>query len=402
MTLKGYSEIDPLDLSSLSFPAAIWMIQAPPKTDLLSLLNTTMGFRTTLPQDKVYSLLGLATEDFASAARRPDYSKPANEVFCSIVKSIIQETQSLPVLREIDHGEQFLENMTSWVPPWASPEKTLNNLLEDGDSPSKADAGRALYISSSKYFTVISLMGILVDKTIYQSEIATKLMHLSHKTSQKEIWDAIAPRLGGASARYKTGHMMGMTFTQLVTQGIYPGEVSKVEALQYYLDAAVFWAQTGAVDLQQICTTEAQKLARCHEGNATTIGNSDSFKVASANAVGQLRIFLTADGYLGIGPPAMRVGDQVCILYGSGLPFILRALQTRYRLIGCCYVQGIMQGEAVKLKEADNQLSQIFEIIQVLRSRSSDRLHDASAASLYFITYPTHRCAKARVVTVAT
>jgi hypothetical protein len=49
----------------------------------------------------------------------------------------------------------------------------------------------------------------------------------------------------------------------------------------------------------------------------------------------------------------MQVGDQVFVVGGPDVPFILRqfdgdrtaSLQSGYRLIGDCYVHGIMDGE---------------------------------------------------------
>lgn len=45
------------------------------------------------------------------------------------------------------------------------------------------------------------------------------------------------------------------------------------------------------------------------------------------------RIFVTAKGRLGIGPPGTSVGDEVCILEGSAVPFVLRRWQDMTRLL---------------------------------------------------------------------
>jgi hypothetical protein len=53
----------------------------------------------------------------------------------------------------------------------------------------------------------------------------------------------------------------------------------------------------------------------------------------------------TATGFLGIAPQATLNGDQVCILGGSQVPFILRKSVTPYVMTGECYIHGIMDGE---------------------------------------------------------
>ena len=56
---------------------------------------------------------------------------------------------------------------------------------------------------------------------------------------------------------------------------------------------------------------------------------------------------MTENGYMGLGSP--KVGDEVWVLFGGDLPFILRPGpdDSSHTLIGDCYVQGIMNGEAM-------------------------------------------------------
>lgn len=49
----------------------------------------------------------------------------------------------------------------------------------------------------------------------------------------------------------------------------------------------------------------------------------------------------------------MEEGDLVVVLFGSGLPFVIRPQQhrsgqSRYFIIGHCYVYGVMDGEFVE------------------------------------------------------
>jgi hypothetical protein len=72
-----------------------------------------------------------------------------------------------------------------------------------------------------------------------------------------------------------------------------------------------------------------------------------------AEKVGSNRtLFVTMHGHLGMGPIEMQSGDQICILGGASMPFVLRKAvsddgEPFHRLIGECYVDGIMDGEAV-------------------------------------------------------
>jgi hypothetical protein len=57
--------------------------------------------------------------------------------------------------------------------------------------------------------------------------------------------------------------------------------------------------------------------------------------------------FITERGYMGLGDP--KVGDQVWVLCGGDIPFILRPSREplAHYLIRDCYVHGIMDGEAM-------------------------------------------------------
>jgi hypothetical protein len=70
------------------------------------------------------------------------------------------------------------------------------------------------------------------------------------------------------------------------------------------------------------------------------------------------RIALTKSGRLVLTPPLAKVNDLCCVLPGAPAPFLLRKAQNdRYRLVGACYIYGVMRGELMeevkegKLKE---------------------------------------------------
>jgi hypothetical protein len=69
------------------------------------------------------------------------------------------------------------------------------------------------------------------------------------------------------------------------------------------------------------------------------------------------RLFRTASNYLGTGPRSLRQGDEVWILNGGSLPFVLRRLPNgNSRLIGESFVYGVMHGEVMAMEQPRRQV----------------------------------------------
>lgn len=66
------------------------------------------------------------------------------------------------------------------------------------------------------------------------------------------------------------------------------------------------------------------------------------------------RPFLSHIDYLGMGPSYMRPGDMIVVLCGASVPFIVRPITVgRFRFLGECYCDGIMDGEITKRVEKE-------------------------------------------------
>lgn len=67
---------------------------------------------------------------------------------------------------------------------------------------------------------------------------------------------------------------------------------------------------------------------------------------------------MTDTGYIGLVPSSTEVGDEVHVLGGVTVPFVLRATAEtqKYTLIGDSYIHGIMDGEFVAGKDGVEDL----------------------------------------------
>ena len=60
------------------------------------------------------------------------------------------------------------------------------------------------------------------------------------------------------------------------------------------------------------------------------------------------RFFVAQNGDFGLGPQEMKVGDEVCVLYGSRVPCVVRLMGGYHAFIGECYLhnEDVMWGGA--------------------------------------------------------
>lgn len=80
-------------------------------------------------------------------------------------------------------------------------------------------------------------------------------------------------------------------------------------------------------------------------------------------AVTSRRLFLTANGFIGLGPADAAVGDTVCLLFGGSVMYAVRQEilgVSDCRFIGECYCHGIMNGEAVLMGQESHDLYYTF------------------------------------------
>jgi hypothetical protein len=71
---------------------------------------------------------------------------------------------------------------------------------------------------------------------------------------------------------------------------------------------------------------------------------------------GQTYMFCTTEsGYIAMVPELSQVGDIVCLIYGLDVPYVMRKVEGRFRLVGTSYVHGLMDGQGLDLPHEDEE-----------------------------------------------
>jgi hypothetical protein len=133
-TWKSYPRMMPEIGGGLLRAQIIWVQRPRPEEEprglLLGMLGTFSSFKATEPRDKIYALLNLTCEGLELETRpalRPDYRKPVVDVYCDVVRDLIQNpnmdpkytNQKLGILNQVFHFPDVAPaGFPSWVPRW--------------------------------------------------------------------------------------------------------------------------------------------------------------------------------------------------------------------------------------------------------------------------------------------
>lgn len=86
-----------------------------------------------------------------------------------------------------------------------------------------------------------------------------------------------------------------------------------------------------------------------HPGRSEIYDRIYRFKAALGTKLDSRRIFITREDRLGLGPHSLEEEDEIWVLAGANVPFVLRKLGNgNFALIGEAFVFGVVHGEAVK------------------------------------------------------
>ncbi|KAF9771064.1 hypothetical protein IL306_011319 [Fusarium sp. DS 682] len=282
------------------------------------------------PRDRIFALLNLAG-DKAHFDKFPDYTMTVEEVYRETACKVLQQG-TIELLMYCQRPKK-LPSLPSWVPDW-SMDVLHPNAQPAWNTPFKA-SGTYTSIPTFPQFDTAVFEGIYVDeiqeigatwdpnwlKPVNLAAVKQWLKSIRSFCDRSSRIRVGEERLDAA----RIGILDGTTWFYTVPyQGWGAQCAEAIESLQASsTDGA---AETGAASSKEgAWYTEA--LMRLHTR----------------------RSFLTSTGFVGVGPVDMQAGDEVCVLLGGKIPYLLRPQgDETYSLIGEVYVHGIMHGELFK------------------------------------------------------
>lgn len=333
------------------------------KSDLLSLLQVSRNCSCTDARNKVYAILGLL-QDESVLPLQANYSRPtkAGWVFLQAAAWHISTTKSLEILSHVDGMSAI--NMPSWVPDWTrkSPASlpAKFKVLKESSVPRFTSLDRQPLSSTATLNypldCVLQVTGqrcgtVWTDRRIFGKALvpSKSASHATHSYSREggghwlhnpsqnpgsrccgerlDFWGQILSLYPSAipSADFKADYT---TF-----QADIPPSFGGLCRNCFERDK-MYWQMIQRAGSRPECCCVFPKSSLRHFDK----DELEDF-LAKMNQYGMNRRIFGTDHSIGFGPMELKDWDEVWILEGARVPFILRRVDNHYKLVGACYVQ---------------------------------------------------------------
>jgi hypothetical protein len=337
------------------------------------LLTSFSHLKATQAVDKVYAILGLIT-DGSNKKFKPNYTKTPQGLFTELAWHFVESDDPFRVLYCAGIGfERKYEDLPSWVPDWTSSltggDLTLANPRYDAATFRASNRSRpkvsfcheqrqltvgALYVDEIAHLGGVCAQGDDNEDLVVDSNGSG---FYPERNKQEYRWHAEALHLATTYANpplRKSRDLREAFWRTLATDLEVTTRPASVAVGEMY----ACWVQT--VDLIEQRISEDGKLLPflADEFWKMTERANRWRAVMGQGCVGR-RFCVTKNGYLGLVPPRSEKGDLIWVILGASIPYVIRRKRERkgegheaglptYQLVGECYVDEMMDGEAIK------------------------------------------------------
>jgi hypothetical protein len=319
--------------------------------DAFSMMSFTRNQLATNPLDKLNAILGFLDPRIAPS---PIYGIDVPMLYRDLaIKWLLTTDKPLLVLAAANGGiESSYPSLPSWIPDWTQRDvprslasfDIFNTCGESRPEFSLSDCKSMLRIMGKKV-ALIKEVGepyTLAGPNVGIPESGVELVIQTRIQMRKwyQECDAIFSRNNQLEI---FEDRIDYYWRVLICNRTISGKIPESDVFKDFLAFAKFYGGDFLSDLRAPMSSDViqqQVNAGFYEG------------ILKYWCTGRV-FFAASNSRFGWAPRGTGVGDVVCVLFGSIVPFILRPLSApgQYRLIGECYLYDFMDGEAVNSNE---------------------------------------------------
>jgi Heterokaryon incompatibility protein (HET) len=350
------------------------------RKSMQEILMLTATAEASDPRDKVWAIRSVSRERLVEALR-PNYHLSACEAFANATRHMItHDERRIEVLHMAGIGwTRWQKDLPSWVPDYSCPrhsQNTMNSTLILGHI-----AYRAFYRAGNHYSWdlpaivragqfdphLVTITGLFVNKIVKvchglpATRSIWNSLTVGTYSDRKEVLSLfnnirnnICPSLipGTAYLNGKAVHT-SWTFDALWCTLIVGIDHQNREISHHQTDGRKLFDAFLALLLHTVSSQDDNPKIETFDRQLLEKARS---YVQVLDKLSDWTVFQTSQGYVGRGPPFLQKGDHICVFRGGDTPFVIRKASSLlfgmlynhiYRLVGECYVEGLMKKEAL-------------------------------------------------------
>ena len=368
-----------------------------PKEPVTALLYRLRSCEATDARDRVYAMWSFLPDSYSQILETPHYENEftASNLFRQVAKLELVHNHNMDFLGHAGLWQQSPDTIIpSWTADWSYRQLTHPLCVHDHDCLRKT--GTKLYRASRDLDGSATISGDLTALTT-QGKMLGEIMKLTNPfefTSSHEKNESTQSSTSPAFTNVEEGPAEDESkgkVSRLKRQFEYPLRIFNETTSQIDLcfqTAEQFHPHPYNIDIKTACmhtltaslthpiagpalgatlirvdNEEVREMFKALDAAVEMIKTFD-FSGVDKKAMKLLglvreltktrRFLVTANGYIGLAPGEARKGDRVVIVYGCSTPLLIRKVdeaEDNWRLVGECYVYGLMDGEAIAMDD---------------------------------------------------
>ncbi len=339
-----------------------------PRNRMTSLFLRFAGFECKDPRDYIFALLSLINRGHR-VEYEPDYTKDTLQVYTDFAKHCLQHSGTLGALHLAGmkslSPDQLATDLPSWVPDWRTNTLLGTFLLGGRQGRFQAGSKELPNLSIDDATKTLEIKGVLLSKVKALSKVFGE-SGIGFSAFQKHVRDCRALlQAHHHQPAYSNGENLPQALARtLVADDCFP--ISRLDSKRMMM---------GPNTLEALHTLR-EMFFEFH-GQLSSSGDHSQWlglggledeqlempkeldHLLTSCIIQQGRSFIiTEHSHIGFGPESLREGDLIAVFQSAETPFALRSNEDgSMRLLGECYIHGVMYGELWKTK-APPQLEQ--------------------------------------------
>ncbi|KAH7073491.1 hypothetical protein BKA63DRAFT_514224 [Paraphoma chrysanthemicola] len=287
------------------------------------------------PRDKVYGILGLVDQSKHPDVK-PDYTMEVAQVYTVAMRSVV--TYSIPHLECLSgsgfNSRNYEGRLPSWVRDFSIKPDKISMAYE------KMRMRAYLLYNADKHLQahnihiddncILHLHGSHID-TIVRRGKALQLWGWKHIRRTFKQWLRIADVKPPRSTHRPDERSRWVSFWRTVAADVLPG-------------THPYWQRFSEPDMASYMEWVYTTLTVRSLFSKPSL--HETYAEAIITAIYGRSFFISTLGKFGLCFPSAQIGDEIWIVAGSRVPLVLRRSQKGHRLVGECYLDGAMSGEA--------------------------------------------------------